>query len=341
MLITPGMVNLLLSLDLILFKQLFDNSWYMHCHTVATIRGCGIRIRLWEYSYMKERENAMSDIVLVAETGSDIPADVANKLDIQLVPMHVSMGGQVLDDGTFPPEEVCAYYDKTGILPKTSGSSPGDFIKVFDAIHKRWPKKKILHLAYSAVTTCSYRSAIIAAEDRDYVASIDTKQVSAGQYAVVTQMAETLSKTPNMTLDDAVEAAKQLCKRVRMCFLPDDLEYLRAGGRVSNATCLVGRLLSIHPLIEILDGHLIGTKKSRGSMEKLVPALIRSYSEEHNLSRKNLWMIRTIGLSDSVCKAAEDAAADLKYRKLTWIHPGCVITTHGGPGAFGMVGVCT
>ena len=42
------------------------------------------------------------------------------------------------------------------------------------------PDKQILHLAYSAVTTCSYQSALIAAEDRDYIMSFDTKQVSIG-----------------------------------------------------------------------------------------------------------------------------------------------------------------
>ena len=38
------------------------------------------------------------------------------------------------------------------------------------------------------------------------------------------------------------------------------LEFLRAGGRVSNAVALVGRVLGIHPLIEILDGNLTATR---------------------------------------------------------------------------------
>lgn len=45
-----------------------------------------------------------------------------------------------------------------------------------------------------------------------------------------------------------------------MCFIPDELEYLRAGGRVSNAVALCGKLLGIHPRIELLDGQLVATK---------------------------------------------------------------------------------
>ena len=129
------------------------------------------------------------NIILIAETGSDIPAGLAKELGITLVPMHVNMGNQTLDDGTFPPEDVCAYYDRTGKVPTTSGCTPYDFEKVFDELHAKYPEKKFLHLAYSAVTTCSYHSALLAAEGRDYVKSVDTKHVSVGQCAVVTAMA--------------------------------------------------------------------------------------------------------------------------------------------------------
>lgn len=280
----------------------------------------------------------MSNIILVAETGSDIPASLAREKNIYMVPMHVTMGNKLLDDGAFPPTDICQHYNRTGELPKTSGSSPGDFTKVFKQIEERWPKKKILHLAYSAVTTCSYQSAIVAAEGREHIMSVDTKHVSAGQGAVVVRMSEFLEQNPSVSLQDAADTAVMFGTQTKMCFLPDDLEYLKAGGRVSNAVCLVGRILHIHPLIEILDGKLIGTKKHRGSMERLVPKLIQNYTEEQNLSRDRLWLIRTIGLSEDVCNAGEKAAAELNYKSITWVEPNSVITTHGGPGAFGMVG---
>ena len=110
-----------------------------------------------------------SNIVLVAETGSDITPELAQEYGIWLVPMYVTMGDQTLDDGTFPAEDVCAYYDRTGKVPKTSGTSPEAFERVFREIHEKYPEKHILHLAYSAVTTVAYQSAIIAAEGLDYV----------------------------------------------------------------------------------------------------------------------------------------------------------------------------
>ena len=74
----------------------------------------------------------MQKIIILAETGSDISPELAEEYGIRLVPMHVSFGNITKDDGSFPPEEVCEYYEKTGKVPKTSGSNPEDFLKIFD-----------------------------------------------------------------------------------------------------------------------------------------------------------------------------------------------------------------
>lgn len=282
----------------------------------------------------------MEKIVLLAETGSDITSEVAKKYGIYIVPMHVSFGEITKDDATFPAEEVCTYYEETGRLPKTSGSVPEDFEKIFDQIHEEHPEGKILYLAYSAVTTCSYQSAQIAAEERGYVTSVDTKHVSVGQYVVVTTMAELIKEHPEWTVEEAAQKAKEISESVRMCFVPDTLEFLRAGGRVSNAAALCGSLLKLHPQIEILDGHLQATKKHRGSMKKIVPNLTAAYIKEQQLDLEEIWLISTPRLSEEVKELAEAAAVQCGARKVSWVSTGGVITTHGGPGAFGVVGIC-
>ena len=63
----------------------------------------------------------MKKIVLLAETGSDIPEEVARQYGIYLVPMHVSFEGETKDDGSFPSEEMdlsYIYFLKNRILRK-------------------------------------------------------------------------------------------------------------------------------------------------------------------------------------------------------------------------------
>lgn len=282
----------------------------------------------------------MKKIILMAETGSDINNELAAEYGIELVPMHVNFENETLDDGTFSPEKIIEYYETTGKLPKTSGSTPGDFEKKFDEVHAKYPDAHILYLAYSAVTTCSYQSAIIASEDRDYVTAIDTKQVSAGQGLVVVTVARILQENPDITLEELVERAKEIIEHAKMCFVPDNLDFLHAGGRVSNGAYLGAKILSIHPCIEILDGKLVATKKFRGKMKKVVDKLIREYSENYHLKKDELWFVYSVGITDEVKECAVNAAKECGFEKIQWIQTGAVITTHGGPAAFGLAGFC-
>lgn len=281
-------------------------------------------------------------IILVAETGSDVPKELAKELGILLIPMHVSMGNETLDDGAFPPEDVCAYYDRTGKVPTTSGSTPYDFEVVFDALFAEHPDARVLYLAYSAVTTCSYHSCELAIEGKPYADNIrlvDTKHVSVGQCAVVLAADQWLKAHPEATLDEAAAAAEAIARQTQMCFIPRNLDYLRAGGRCSNATALVGNLLRLHPCIEIIDGRLIAGKKYRGDLAKLAPTLLKDFADKHELKKDQLYFIHTPYMDEPVRTALDAEAAAMGFRKVTWVKTGCVITCHGGAGAFGIVGV--
>ena len=280
-------------------------------------------------------------IILTAETGSDIPKALADELGIILIPMHVSMGSETLDDGTFPPEDVCAYYKSNGKIPTTSGSTPYDFEALYDQIFEEDPNAQVLHLAYSAVTTCSYHSGELAIEGKPYeknVRLVDTKHVSVGQGAVVLAVHEWLKQHPEATLEEAAAAAESIAQQTQMCFIPDNLDYLRAGGRCSNAVALVGNLLQLHPCIDIIDGRLIAGKKYRGKLAKVAPTLLREFAEKHQIKKDHVYFINTPYMDEAVRTALDAEAKAMGIQKVTWLRTGCVITCHGGPGAFGIVG---
>ena len=279
----------------------------------------------------------MNPILLMAESGSDITPQVAAQHGVTIVPMHVAFGGETRDDGSFPVTEMFAHYAKTRELPRTSGCTPHDFEVAFERLQAEYPGRPILHLAYSACTTCSMQSAVIASEERENIAIVDTKHVSAAQGAVVIAVAEYLKAHPETTLEQAAAKAEEIGKQVRMGFFPGDLDYLRAGGRVSNAAYLGAKLLSLHPLIEILDGKLMSTKKYRGNMGKVVAKLTDEYLEQLDRGSK-LYFIYGAGLDEQIMREAERIAAEKGFTQVSWVQTGSVIAAHRGPGAFGVVG---
>ena len=167
---------------------------------------------------------------------------------------------------------------------------------------------------------------------------IDTKHVSVGQAAVVLEAAKLMREHPEMGVEEAAAAVQKICVRVQMCFVPRNLDYLRAGGRVSNVVALTGNLLNLHPCIEIVGGKLLAKKKYRGALVKLIPKLIGDFSEKHRLEKKMLYFIWSPGLEDACKQAAEECAAAHGFQQVIWMKTGCVITCHGGPGCFGVVG---
>ena len=283
----------------------------------------------------------MADYILVTETGSDIHEETARRHGIVVVPMHVNFGEVSRDDDSFPPEELYEYYKTTGKLPQTSGCTPADFSAAFDRIHEKYPTAKILYLSYSAATTVSYRSAHLVAEGRDYVTMMDTKSVSCALRLVVTNVARMMEVNPDATEDEVKAFVESQVRRIRFAFIPGDLEYLRAGGRLSNVAFLGATLLRIKPTVEVLDGKLVATKKRRGAMVKCVGQLVEDFVTREPMDLSHVNLTYTVGNApDPIIRAlVEKILRDYGAQEIEWVKSGCVIASHSGPGAFGIAAV--
>ena len=280
----------------------------------------------------------MPDIILVAESGADIPQEYFEKFHIFIVPMHVQFGNYSKSDGSFSPQEIVNYFQEKHQIPKTSGANTEDFERVFDKIEHQYPGSEILYLAYSAVTTCSFSCARIAAEGKPWVHALDTKLYTIGQGMVVIRMAELLAQNPEWTIQKASEEAERLIRKAHVSFVPQHLEYLVAGGRVKNKTALLAGLLHIHPRIDAEDGYLVAGKKYRGKMERTAEKLVRDFVEEYDADRAVIWFCRCPGASEQVQKVMEDTVQELGFQSIRWADCGGVITSHGGEGAIGIAG---
>ncbi len=282
----------------------------------------------------------MGKIILIAESGSDITADIRDRYGIRIAPMHVIFGNESREDGTFPPSEVIDYFRKTRKIPTTSGAMIYDFDRIFDEITETEPDASVLHIGYSSVTTCSYECARQAAEKRPQMpfAQVDTGMFSFGQYAVVTRMADLIGKHPEWTLTDARDAAQDMIDHSCMAFVPDGFEFLRASGRVRNAAALAGMILKIHPRVDQVGGYLVAGRKYRGGMNRVIPAMIRDFVNDYQTDRPEIWFGHTPEFADEYRKKAEDTVRELGFTTIHWIECGSVITSKGGTGCFGLAG---
>lgn len=281
----------------------------------------------------------MNKYILVTESGSDMPKHYAEKYNIKIVPMHVTLGGETYKDGEIEPKALYDHYKSTGELPSTAGSSPQDFMEVFDEINRDYPDHQIIYIAYSSVTTVSYSSAKLVAENYDNLHMVDSKNVSIGLGLIVIETAKFIEENPDVTPEEVISFVEEIREKTRFVFLPQTLLYLKAGGRISNASYIGAKLLKIYPTIDLKDGYLVAGKKYRGSFKIAYKNVINDYFERHNVDLDNVKLIRAEGLSQ---EQQDDIASLIKEKgvtKIEWLDPGAVISTHGGEGAFGIVGI--
>ena len=286
----------------------------------------------------------MRKIVITTESGNDVPHHLVKKYDIRVVPMYISMDNRTYADCSIPVQHIYDYYARTSKVPTTSACNVYDFVEVFKKIRDEYPDCVIFHLAYSAVTTCSYQNAKIAAEGFDDIYLVDTKLVSGGTTAYIVKAMDLINKRKD-ELEDTKEAYEALAKelselseKVHFSFLPGNLEFLRAGGRLSNVAYLGATLLRVKPLIEIINGKLVATKKYIGSVERIIPKFIKDFIEKHNISRKSLYIVATGGLSEKAEALLHRTARESGFEHHEINPCGLVITCHSGPSAIGIGG---
>ena len=281
----------------------------------------------------------MRRIILSTESGADLPKDLVEKYQIQVVPMHVVMEGKDYLDGELSVEEVFDYYSRTKKIPSTSATNVHEYQKLFSNIRVEFSDSIIIHIGYTSKASVSFQSALIAAEDFEDLHLIDTLNVTGGLGAIVLYAANLLEENPSIDPINLIEKIEAVVPKTRLAFLPGSLDFLKAGGRVSNLAYIGGALLKIKPCIELKEGKLVSTRKYRGNMSQVAEKLMRDYLEEYKIDRKQLYLIYSVGLDESVKRNMEKMAKESGFDNVTWIQAGAMISTHAGPGGFGIAGI--
>ncbi|MFJ5714602.1 DegV family protein [Neobacillus sp. NPDC093127] len=281
----------------------------------------------------------MRRMILSTESGADLPKDLADKHNVQVVPMHVIMDGQDFLDGSLPVTDIYDYYERTKKIPSTTSTNSHEYHEFFTKIKNDYPDCIIIHIGYTSKASSSFQNAVIASEEMDDIFLIDALNVTGGLTAIVMYAVTLLEKEPTIEPASLVEKIESIVPKSRLAFVPGSLEFLRAGGRVSNLAYLGGALLKIKPRIELMEGNLVSTKKYRGKMDVISEKLMRDYLNQYNIDREQLYLLYSIGLDESIKERMDEMAKESGFKNVKWMQAGAMISTHAGPGGFGIAGL--
>lgn len=281
----------------------------------------------------------MRKIILTTESGADLPVELAEKHGVRVVPMHVIMDGKDYEDGALPVLDIYDYYERTKKIPSTTATNIHEYQQFFTKIKEDFPDCIIIHIGYTSKASSSFQNAVIATEESEDIILIDALNVTGGLMAIVMYAVSLLEDYPDIEPMKLVEKIESIIPKSRLAFVPGSLDFLRAGGRVSNLAYLGGALLKIKPRIELVDGKLVSTKKYRGKIDEVAEKLMQDYFNQYKLDKAQLYLLYSLGLGEQIMHRAEKVAKEHGFQEVHWIQAGAMISTHAGPGGFGIAGL--
>ena len=271
----------------------------------------------------------MEKIRILTDSGSDICAPFPENLTV--IPLTIHFGPEEYRDGETIDHKT--FYEKLtsgSELPTTSLIPPGEFEQAYKKAQDAG--ETVIAIVLSSKLSGTYQSAALAAEGFDHVYVVDSLNATLGEQILVKYALQLVER--GMSAADITAELERAKSHVNLMGLPDTLEYLHRGGRVSKTVAVLGGALSIKPVLRLVDGVVVMIGKARGSKNGN-NYLIQEVNKSGVDFSKPLCLGYT-GLSDELLQRYIADSKQLwegKIDQLPISTVGATIGTHVGPGA--------
>lgn len=267
-------------------------------------------------------------IKVVTDSTADLPADIANELGIEVLPVYIIWNNQSFRDGV--DMKIDEFYQRLAtsqVLPTTSQPTIADFQNIYNKLAGQCEGIVSVHI--SSKISGTYNTALQAIQSLrgdSPIEVIDSKFNSIGLGLVAIGAARAAQAGGN--LREVVEETQLAISQVRMFGVFDTLKYVIAGGRISRSVGGIATILNIKPMLTFKNGEVVRAGFTR-TYSKAMARLVEFV--KNNLPVQDLAIVHS---------AAFTAAEKLK-QELHGIFPedrilmnqlGAALGVHGGPG---------
>ena len=280
----------------------------------------------------------MSDFIIATSSTCDLPRTWLDEHNVPFISYSFTINDQPAVDDCREESRAQIYAGmRKGDILKTSQINEPAYEEFFRKLLSEG--KDVLFLDMSEKMSVSFVNCRAAAEiirtefpDRQlYV--MDTRCISGGLGMLVIHCVELMEN--GRSFDEVVSWAEENKLKIAHRFTVDDLNYLKRGGRVSNASALVGTMLSIKPVLYVPDGGALDVVKKCIGRKKALHAILDGVL--HDLSKtetvgRDMLILNADCLSEAEFIRDEVRKAYPDFGEIRISSLGVVIGAHCGPG---------
>lgn len=275
-------------------------------------------------------------VIILTDSTSYIDETTRKELDIKVVSLGISFGDDVIKETEIDNESFYKMMEIKGI-PTSSQPPVGDIFNIMKSAVENG--NQVLGIFISSDMSGTYSAGQLAKNmvldlyENAQIEIVDSRSNSMqlGFAVIVGARAAKEGKT----LQECKVAAEEIIKKSRFLFIPENLEYLKKGGRIGGASALIGSLLKIIPILTVEDGKTTVLTKVRTKKKAIVAMM-----------EKMLHEIKAFGLGEIVvhhincyneAKQLVDKIKEVLNVNIKICDIGPVIGLHVGPGALAVV----
>ncbi|MDQ2852045.1 MAG: DegV family protein [Actinomycetota bacterium] len=273
------------------------------------------------------------NVAVVTDSTAYLPADLAARHHVRVVPLHVVIGGKSYDEGRDISSAQVAAALRSFEPVSTSRPSPGAVLAVYEELADAGAQH-IVSIHISGEMSATLASAQIAAAQSPVpVTVVDSRSIGMAMgFAVLGAAEAAAGGAPPV---DVAWIARDLAGAASVSFYVDTLEYLRRGGRIGKAAALFGSALAIKPLLTVTNGRIEPLERVRTTSRALARMRERAVAAAQAMDATEGVDIAVHHLDSR--ERAEQLAQALaevvpQARRVLLVELGAVVGAHVGPG---------
>lgn len=274
-------------------------------------------------------------VQILTDSTSYLPTEIVEEYNIIRVTLSVSFGTENIKELEITNEEFYPMMNKLGI-PISSQPSVNEIYEEMMKVVENGDSLCCVFLSSEmsgTYDTSKIAKQMVLEECADAQIEIIDSRSNSMQLGFAVLQAARESKA-GKSLEQVKNAALENIRRSRFLFIPDNLDYLKKGGRIGGASALIGNIFKIIPILTVEDGTTAILTKAR-TKKNAVSAMVNKFMDD----------ITKFGLGEVIihhinCIAeAQELANQIREKldiKISTIDIGPIIGLHVGPGAIGI-----
>ena len=270
-------------------------------------------------------------IGLVTDSNSQLPAELAARYGVEVVPLTVTVDGVAHLEGVDLDADgfYALFADGRAPVVSTSQPSPGQFVDAYQRLADAGATE-ILSVHIGSAISGTLNSARLAAQQSAVpVRLVDTGTASFGVACCVWEAGEALAR--GATVEEAAQVAEQLAASVGNVFVVRALDLARAGGRLAQGVD-AGTGDAI-PVLSLVGGAItvVGTAATMAEAADVMAGHVTAAGTRLRVA---------VGVADAAAEpvggALEDRpGGDERVLELVRYRVGPSVGVHSGPGTAG------